>query len=160
MAAERTIVIIGEKGRFCPALAEKLAQQNLHLLFISNDEEQKVQLQKQFKNKKHVAEIEFIHCEKEGCWEADIIALTQPDKIDPQLIRRIKNVATQKLVLIISEEYNIKSNEHNFKELLPNSRVVDLIINADSLEVKISSEDKDAEILVKGYFNELNYLVN
>ena len=103
MAAERTIAIVGEKSRFSAAIAEKLAKQNLHLLFISNDEDNNEQLQELFKKINPPARIEFIHCEKEGCWEADVIAFTNPEKVELELIQRIKEVATQKIVLIVSE---------------------------------------------------------
>lgn len=161
MAAERTIAIIGEKGKFCPALAEKLAQQNLHLLFISNDEEQNEQIKRQFEKKDHAAKIEFIQCEKEGCWEADVIAFTHPEKISSQLIHRIREVATQKIILIISEEKRAGNNEYetNFEDLLPHSRVVYLIINAENLEVQIFGKDMEARQMVEGFFSEVGYKI-
>ncbi|WP_324719618.1 hypothetical protein [Salinimicrobium sp. HB62] len=122
---KRTVAIIGETGKFCPGLAKAAVQQDLRLLFISR---QNPTLAQELKELSTAAEVEFLSCEKEGCWEADAIAFIRPDEIQPELLERIRKVATQKPVLVISSlEENEKSGEKFcFQELLPHSQVVEL----------------------------------
>lgn len=156
MKEGRTIAIIGETGKFYPALAEKLVQQNLRLLFVSNDEGKTAQMIEQLENKYPSAEIESIHCEKEGCWEADIVVFTNPENIDGKLVQRIKDVATQKLILILSEkghqEREAEGNNARFLELLPHSRLVRVRIDPESMEIEIFGKDGEARKIVRDIF--------
>lgn len=119
----KTIAIIGEYEGFSTTLLKTLAEQNLQLLFVSEDQEKNVKLIKQFEQFETVAEVEFISCEKEGCWEADVIILYKPSMISSAVVERIREVATQKTVLVID---NTPASKLNFKELLPHSKVIEV----------------------------------
>ncbi len=110
---KKTVAIIGESKEFCPALAIAAVQQDLRLLFISRDETKKSILKTRLRDLDVSAEIEFTTCEKDGCWEADAIAFIQPGEIEPKLLDRIKQVSTQKIVLVISH-YGKLGNAKNF----------------------------------------------
>ena len=161
MAERKTIAILGEVGAFCPPLAEKLTQQPLRLLFVSIDEEKDTKFSDRLKYFEPSAEIEFIKCEKEGCWEADIIAFTDLRHIEPELVQRIREVATQKVVLAISEE-----NEKNqtvgkiseLQELLPHSHVFRVVINTNKMEAEITGSKDDAEE-VQAIFRKAGYKI-
>lgn len=141
---KKTVAVIGETEEFCPALAKAAVQQDLRLLFISRDEKRISVLREQFSEYK-AAEVEFITCEKEGCWEADVIAFTDTVVIDPGLLKRIRQVATQKVVLVISHE-PVEPSQLNYRVLLPHSKVVELRL-------------KDEQFILLGTNGEANALV-
>lgn len=155
------MAIIGDTGKFCPALAEKLVQQKMHLIFVSNEAEKNVQIMEQLEQKYPSAEIEFVNCEKEGCWEADMIAFTYFENIDPELIQRIKVVATQKIVLVVSEKISqqeeIKGTNSTLDQLLPHSRVVRIKVDQEAMKATIAGKDDEARETVKEFFEEAGY---
>lgn len=159
MKAERTIAIIGDNGDFCPALAKQLAGENVRLLFVSNDEDKNVELKAQLGTINSLTEVEFTTCEKEGCWEADVIAFTHPEKTEPHLVQRIKEVATQKTVLILSDLNHVSEIEEkmNFEDLLPHSRVVYLNLDVATMKAEIFGKNKEAKEMVKGFFEAAGY---
>jgi predicted dinucleotide-binding enzyme len=161
MKAERTIAIIGDTGDSCPALAKQLAGENVRLLFVSNDEKRNLEIRKKLGPQDPLAEIEFTTCEKDGCWEADVIAFTHPDTIEPNLITRIKEVATQKIVLVVSEKKDCQKFEGkiNFEVLLPHSKVVNVIMDVENNEVRIFGKDEQAREMVNGFFDEAGYKI-
>lgn len=162
MKAERTIAIIGDTGDVNLALVKKLAAQNVRLLLVSNDVNKNTQIMDLLAQNESAAKIEFISCEKEGCWEADIIAFSHPEKIEPHLVQRIKDVATQKVVLVISEtgENETGSKISNFEELLPHSRVVNLTMDVNVKNVDISAKDDEAREMVEEFFKNAGYNIN
>ncbi|HSI69486.1 MAG TPA: hypothetical protein VK941_04580 [Gillisia sp.] len=161
MKAERTIAIIGDTGNFCPALAKQLAGENVRLLFVSNDENRNLEIRKKLGPEDLLAEIDFTTCEKDGCWEADVIAFTHPDTIETGMIKRIKEVATQKIVLVVSEKNDCPKWEgkSNFEELLPHSRVVNVIVDVEAKKVRILGRDEDARQMVTGFFEGAGYKI-
>ena len=97
MPIRKTIAFIGDAGKFCPVLTEELAQQDLRLLFVSAEEEKNTRIKEALGHLNPSADIEFNNCETEGCWEADIIAFTDPGIIEQKFIERIKQVQPRKL---------------------------------------------------------------
>ena len=141
---ERTIAILGDTGEFPPVLMEAFAKQNLRLLYVSENEKQNIALQQRLENWKVLAEVEFLSCEREGCWEADIIAFSLPESISPSLVAKIKEVATQKIVLVVTAE----KESANFDALFPYSKVVEVSVNT-AKEISISGKDKTANAEVQ-----------
>lgn len=141
---KKTMAILGDTGEFPPVLMEILVKQDLRLLFVSEDEAKNEKVRKQLEPLKAAAEIEFKSCEREGCWEADIILLTRPEKVSSALVEKIKEVATQKIVLVVSEDLN-QPDKPEFEKLLPYSKVVKFVF--DPLEKEFSISGKDAESL-------------
>lgn len=125
---KKTIAILGDTGRFSPGLMEALMMHDLRLLFISEDETKKSVLKQQFDALPGVTEVEFISCEREGCWEADIIAISPGESFSTELIQKIREVATQKIVLVISDEHKT-SHPSELVTLLPNSKVIEIQFN-------------------------------
>ena len=156
MMGTKTMAVIGDTGKFHPALIKIAAEQDLRVLLVSHDIAQNEAVQKELKKLETSAEIEFIHCEKEGCWEADMIALTHPEKIDPALLERIRDVATQKIVLVVSDR-DMQTQKEDFQELLPNSQVVNLRINPEEKKFVISGRNAEATSEVKKYVKNAGY---
>lgn len=151
---KKTVAVIGETGEFCPALAKAAVQQDLRLLFISRDNEKVSALKKQLGHLQRTAEVEFITCEREGCWEADVIAFTDTVVIDPGLLKRIRQVATQKLVLVISHE-PVEPSKLNYRALLPHSKVVELRLKDE--EFVLLGTNGEANAVVGRFFEAAGY---
>ncbi|MCX2839698.1 hypothetical protein OQ279_16250 [Salinimicrobium sp. MT39] len=154
---KKTVAIIGDIGKFCPALAMAAVQQDLRLLFISRNEEVVLDVKAQLGELQNATEVEFSSCEKEGCWEADIIAFTRPEEIEPVLFDRIKQVSTQKTVVVVSHK-PVEASEHEklcFQELLPHSRVVELEI--EGAEFRIFGRNSEANQYVQEFFEAAGY---
>lgn len=154
---KQTLAIIGETGKFCPALTEAAMQKDWRLLFITREESNISALKKQLEGIKDPAEVDFSSCEKDGCWEADVIAFTHTKDIDPGLLKRIKQVATQKIVLVISHE-PVEPSKLNFRELLPHSKVVELRLT--DKKFSIIGNNKEATAVVQEFFEAAGYNQN
>lgn len=150
---KNTVAIIGDTGEFCPALVKAVMQQELRLLFISGDEVRISRLKEELQQLPQKAEVEFINCEKEGCWEADIIAFTRPTDIQPLLLNRIKQVSTQKVVLVISHSFteDLSGTNLHFQDLLPHSKVVE--VELEEKNFRIFGKYEEANSQVRNFFN-------
>tara|TARA_R100000935_G_C2799660_1_gene149863 strand:+ start:595 stop:1071 length:477 start_codon:yes stop_codon:yes gene_type:complete len=155
----KTMAILGDTGKFSPALLEILAKLDLRLLFVSEDEALKEKLKQELGDLKTIGEIDFTGCERDGCWEADMIVLYKPDATTSEHIERIKEVATQKIVLIISEE--IKPQEiEGLKNLLPNSKLVEVAFSKDQDKINLCSDDPKIKAEVKRLFESSGVQIN
>lgn len=100
------------------------------------------------------AEIEIASCLKDSCWEADVIVLSSEIINDEQALRNIKEVATQKPVICISEDKN--SEEFNMPEhLLPHSKLALIKLNPKKKNALILITSGEAEL--KQFFEGINY---
>lgn len=153
---KKTIAILGDTGRFPSGLMEVLMRQDLRLLFISENETKNNELKEQLRQRNTAAEIEFTSCERNGCWEADIIALTLGESISPELVQKIKEVSTQKTVLVIGEE-NKTFDPPDLGKLLPNSKVIEIQLNSPQKEFVVTGKDEDALAGVKAIFENAGY---
>lgn len=154
---KKTIAIIGDIGKFCPALAKAAVQQDFRLLFISRNEEVFLDVKAQLGQLLNATEVEFSSCEKEGCWEADMIVLTRPQEIEPLLLDKIQQVSTQKIVVVVSHQ-PVEASEYeklSFQELLPHSRVVELEI--EGTEFRIFGRNTEANLNVQEFFEAAGY---
>lgn len=153
---KKTIAILGDTGEFSPVLMEVLMRQDLRLLFVSEVEKKNVALKKQLENTNVLDEVEFISCEREGCWEADIIAVTRPENIFPGLVEKIKEVATQKIVLVVSEEKKQFDNPE-LEKSLPHSKVVEINLDMKAKEFSVSGKDSEAIAGIRSIFENAGY---
>ena len=78
------------------------------------------------------AEIESLECVKDGCWEADVIIIAVAPAEEKQVAELMKEVATQKIVVVVSE----KENEcEELEKILPYSKVVKAYIKGATNEI-------------------------
>lgn len=154
---KKTIAIIGETGGFCPALAKAAVQQDLRLLFITRDEKDSV-LGQELGKLEETAEVEFLTCEKEGCWEADAIAFTRPNELEPALLRRIQEVSTQKIVVVISHDLKAEGEKLCFRDLLPHSKLVELELKGENF--RIFGRNEEANETVRKFFTTAGFQQN
>jgi predicted dinucleotide-binding enzyme len=132
MAQRKTIAIVGATEPRGSVIAKNLAKGNYHLLLMSEDAEKLQALNNELTNSR--AEIEAIGCAKDACWEADIIIVATPYDKEKDVAEKIKEVATGKIVISISNQLD-RSYEKLFpspnnsaaeelQRLLPYSKVV------------------------------------
>lgn len=152
----KTVAVLGDTGDFCPEVMGVLMKQDLRLLFVSEDEEQNRKIKSKLKTTN--AEVEFITCEREGCWEADIIVIAQPEKASGPLLKKISEVATQKIVLVLSE-IGSQPEIIDLQQILPNSKVVEILIDLQQKEISMTGNDRDAKAGVQELFEKAGYQI-
>ena len=154
MSVKKTIAIVGATEKTGREIAGHFMQADYRLLLVSNNKDQLDYLSKSIKDKKPKAEIDSIDCVKDGCWEADIIILTLPFHEEKIVAEMMKEVATQKIVVSISDDENINGT---LQQLLPYSRLVKVsgILNAKKL--LISGDDEEANEEVSTIFKQAGY---
>ncbi len=154
MAIKETIAFVGTYTKLFTALANRLAKKNYRILLVSDSEVLLSTLSTQILQQAPSAEIETIGCVKDGCWEADIIMMTENTSIEKRLLKKIKDVATQKIVVYLREDKNYfdldGSRLHNLQQALPNSKVIELLYKETSGKPRISGEDMEAVAFISG----------
>lgn len=153
---KKTIAILGDNKGIFPNVMQVVMKQDLRLLFVTEDEAKKLEISRHPKFRQATAEVEFLSCERDGCWEADMIMLVDPDTSSASLVEKIKEVATQKIVLVASEGKTIK-DEPDLRELLPWSKVVEIKLNPGEKEFSLCSNDPEAKAEVKRFFEASGY---
>ena len=155
MMVRKTIAVIGTVEGEALILLEALARQKLRLLVVSGQQEANLQAKEHLEMAGGAAEIEFISCEREGCWEADMIMVAPAAELTPSLLEKIRTVATQKPVIRISEDKT--QYEESLKDLLPHARVVELKVDPQARQIRLSGQDPDASAAVKRIFENTGY---
>ena len=134
MQTKRTIAIIGASGNMGAAIAKALAKGNDRLLLISKEEEKLEVLKAAITNEHPLADVEGMSCAMHGSWEADIIILATPYEAQTDIAEKIREVASQKIVISIANPLNTTydalvtnpntSAAEELQALLPHSKVV------------------------------------
>jgi 8-hydroxy-5-deazaflavin:NADPH oxidoreductase len=134
MATKKTIAVIGVTGDMGCAFAKALANSNYRLLLMSRDKNKVGKLSANLKEKNPAADVEVVECEKEACWEADIVLMAVPYEAEREVAEKIREVTTQKVVIDVSNPLNEKhdrlitapgtSAAEELQKALPNSKVV------------------------------------
>src|SRR5690606_40933856 len=97
MALKKTIGLIGDQHEW----VKRLSREYRLLLFPAGLEPEELYRKEAIPD--HSAEdILFVDCVKEGCWEADAVLIDRKS-VAPQLLDRIEEVVTQKVVLVIGD---------------------------------------------------------
>jgi len=129
-----TIAIIGATGSMGSAIAKSLSKGNNRLLLCANDAAKVQALLQEIKKTNPSVDIEGVDCTRNASWEADIIILAVPYDAEKELAEKIKEVATQKIVISIANPLNETYNglvtapdtsaAEELQKLLPHSKVI------------------------------------
>lgn len=161
MAVKKTIAIIEAAGETGAAIANRLATANCRLLLLSDGNDRSIQLADYIKEETPNAEVEVSDCVKEGCWEADIIFLPDPSQKNNEVIEKVREVATQKIVVRVSGSgFNASftmANAGELQRLLPFSKVVAVFNNPPSTEAFLAGDDKEAMEIIAGILRTAGY---
>ena len=156
MSVKKTIAIVGSTESNGTVIATQLAQGDYRLLLISNDISELSQLATHIKHGSPKAEVDLIECVKDGCWEADIIILSIPVSEEKRVAEMIKEVATQKIVVNISDE---KSLHKDLQQILSYSRLINVSFAVHSKEIIITGKDEEAKEEVANILKSAGYVV-
>jgi hypothetical protein len=121
MAVKQTIAIVEATTPTGVSIANALANSSYRLLLIGNEEDQLLKLQYSIRRKGKNTEVDIVSCMRDGCWEADVIILTNPSQEQNQVAEKIREVATQKKVILVSETPGAADT---WQELLPHSKII------------------------------------
>lgn len=157
MATVKTIAIVGATGKMGAAVAKNLSSGNYRLLLMAENMDELESLKLELLHAK--AEVITAQCAKDACWEADIIILATPYDSFRDVAEKIREVATGKIVISISNTLNEKYNElvpspntsaaEELQKMLPDSKVVktfNTALAAKYISPAIHSENADAFI--------------
>jgi 8-hydroxy-5-deazaflavin:NADPH oxidoreductase len=149
MAMKKTIAIVGATEKAGAEIAKRFSSIPYRLLLVSNNDEQLSMLFENISKQNPTAEIDTISCVKEGCWEADIIILAVPGCEEKQAAEMMKEVATQKIVVVLSEA--------GVEQLLPYSKIVTVSDISASDEISISGNDEAVNEEIAAIFTQAGY---
>jgi 8-hydroxy-5-deazaflavin:NADPH oxidoreductase len=179
MPTKRTIAIIGASGNMGSAIAKNLAA-TYRLLLFANQRGKVQQLINEIRKANPSADVDSMNCPFDASWEADIIIPAVHYKIEKEVAEKIKSVATQKIVVSISNPIREKydglvtlpgiSAAEELQTYLPDSKVVkafntvfagdfsDTIIDGKQVDVFIAGNEEEAlkttsEIVAAAGFN-------
>lgn len=134
MALKKTIGLIGDQHEW----VKRLSREYRLLLFPAGLEPEELYRKEAIPD--HSAkDILFIDCVKEGCWEADAV-LIDSKSVAPQLLDRIEEVVTQKVVLVIGD----RERDVNYW------RCLELVRKHLPLAKVIGALQSEAETIIEG----------
>jgi 8-hydroxy-5-deazaflavin:NADPH oxidoreductase len=127
--AKKTIAIIGATEDLGAAIAKNLSIGNYRLLLFGHDVEKLNAVAEEIKNTNPAADIDCLGCMVDAGWEADIIISAVPFATEKEIVEKIRDVATQKIVISIANPLNTTvssgtSAAEELQKLLPNSKIV------------------------------------
>lgn len=154
MAIKKTIAIVGATEKTGTALLNQFVQTDYRLLLVSKDIDKLNQLAQNIRAKNSKAEIDSVECVKDGCWEADIIILAVVPQQEREVAEIMKEVATQKIVVSISDERNANKD---LQKILPYSKLVSVGNILQSKEIFISGIDHAVNEEISTIFNHAGY---
>ncbi|MDB5198822.1 MAG: oxidoreductase [Chitinophagaceae bacterium] len=166
MATKKTIAIIGASGNMGSAIAKSLANAPYRILLFGKEEAKLKSLFKEIKNTNKKADAEIIGCAADASWEADIIIAAVPFTAEKDIAEKIRQVATGKIVISISNPLNETytglvtssdtSSAEELQKLLPHSKVIKAfnttfagdfsqpVINGKTIDAFIAGNDDEA----------------
>ncbi len=134
MATKKTIAIIGASGNMGSAIAKSLAKSQYRLLLFGKEENKLKTILKEIKTVNRSADAEVMACAADASWEADIIIAAVPFAAEKELSEKIRQVATGKIVISISNPLNETytglvtdgntSSAEELQKFLPHSKVI------------------------------------
>lgn len=149
MSNRRTFAVLGVSETNSIFLAKQIAKTNPVLLFdhdavVLNTVYSQILLE--YPN----AKAEIMICPTNASWEADVIILSNAGTTDVNLIEKIRNVATGKIVLFLENKKNMNTSgntDEKLQHLFPFSKVVQSFESADNSNDSVLLEGKDEEAL-------------
>lgn len=166
MMANKTIAIIGASGNMGSAIAKSLAGSSYRILLFGTNETQLKSIYKEIKSANKSADAAIIGCAADASWEADIIIAAVPFSAEKEIAEKIKQVATGKIVISISNPLNKTytglitdsntSAAEELQKLLPYSKVIKAfnttfaadffnpVIDGKNVDAFIAGNDDDA----------------
>lgn len=135
MFNQKTIAVIGSSERVGVSLISFLAGTKHRVLCLTDSHNQAEDVEAFLPGLGKNLNVEVHACAKEACWEADIIAVAVSCSELTEVLEKIKEVVTQKIVLTVREEVNEHAGHSGMfsriKTLLPFSMLASLTIQTN-----------------------------
>ena len=166
MATKKTIAIIGASGNMGSAIAKSLAKSSYRILLFGKEETKLKSVLKEIQAANRSAGAEIIGCAADASWEADIIIAAVPYAAEKEISEKIKQVATGKIVISISNPLNETysglvtsadtSAAEELQKLLPHSKIIKAfnttfagdfsqpVIDGKTIDAFIAGNDEEA----------------
>jgi hypothetical protein len=167
-----SIAIIGATGNMGSAIAKSLAKGPYRLLLFAHDKAKLETVKEEITKATPSADLDCMGCPVDASWEADVIISAVPYHTERDVVEKIKDVATQKIVVSIANPVNETYNglvtapgtsaAEELQKLLPSSKVVKAfnttyaadfsqpVINGQQVDAFIAGDDEEAVNVVKG----------
>lgn len=143
MSNKKTVALLGVSDAKSILIAKKIAETNAVLVFDADAMVlTKVYLQLLLENPK--ANLEMMDCPTNASWEADVIIFSCDAVVNVNLLEKIRNVATGKMILVLGNQNStitLENSSSDFQYLFPFSKVMQGIESTD--------ENKDT-LIIKG----------
>ena len=149
MSNKRTFAVLGVSETNSIFLAKQIAKTNSVLLF-DHDAVVLNTVYSQILSEHPNANAEMMICPTNASWEADVIILSNPAATDVNLIEKIRNVATGKIVIFLENKkntINFESTLEKLQYLFPFSKVVQSFESMDEIEDSVLLKGNDDEAL-------------
>lgn len=122
---KQTIAIIGSSSVIGRSIANALCRGNYRLLLHEENCNEAELLSDEIRSSVDEADVEFLDCTHQACWEADVIFILKDISELKELSEKIEDVSTQKIVVVLLKDK--RNNElEQVEYYLPNSKVVGL----------------------------------
>lgn len=163
---KQTVAILGAGGNMGSAIAKSIAGGNYRLLLFDQDIKQLNALSEEIRQQHPDADVEPMDCAHDCGWEADIIILAILHSDEKEIVEKIRDVATQKIVISIvnpiDENFSKLTTEpatsaaEELQQWLPHSKVVKAfnttfatefgqpVIDGKQVDSFIAGDDKEA----------------
>jgi len=144
MYTSQTIVIIGD-GAVSRGIVSGLSNGHDRVIFCEGNHEAAQQFTGSLQATHPKYEVEAVQCSFEATWEADVIILTLPCTDREKIANKIRDVATQKIVVTVN------TSMKELHDLLPNSKIVQAFtdINVEAFNLPFD-EKKQISCIVRG----------
>lgn len=140
MRVKQTIAFIGDMDDTCRHLLEDLVLTGYPLIRVTK-EDMPVGSYHEIAAGVLDADVEVVSCAREGCWQADVIMLHSGMKDEDGLWTKIREVANQKIMVIVSEDIattsSLMKERAAFQQLLPHAEWVQAIAYPAAKEIDI-----------------------
>ena len=149
MSNRRTFAVLGVSETKSIFLAKQIAKTNPVLLF-DHDAVVVNEVHAQILLEYPKANAEMMICPTNASWEADIIILSDNAATDDNFTKKIKRVATGKIVLVLVNEMNTIDSESTLDKLqllFPFSKVIQSFESMDEVENSLLLKGNDEETL-------------
>jgi predicted dinucleotide-binding enzyme len=148
MSYRRTFAVLGVSETNSIFLAKQIAKTNPVLLF-DHDAVVLNTVYSQILSEYSNAKAEMMICPTNASWEADVIILSNAAANDGNLVEKIRNVATGKIVLFLENKKNMNTSgntDEKLQHLFPFSKVVQSFESADDSNdsLFLNGNDKEA----------------
>jgi hypothetical protein len=159
----RTIAVIGaSEERNFPVIKE--LSERYHLLLFDKNEDALSDIHERLVAQNRHGNIEKMNCAINASWEADIIILSGLYVNDEDVVEKIKEVATAKIIIIMENEDDFTksiSRQLNFDLIFPHSKIVEIIsVSTDRMAEKeflLEGHNSKALDTVSGIFDRCGF---